>query len=102
MNRANSLRNRIFAGEWPQRTALYRMKSCSSYGPRVASVDCSISPASDAGSSSGEIVVSTIERSVRRTGPSGNWFIATYRTRNCTSVLGIEQFGLYMLMWSPL
>ena len=71
-------------------------------GPRVASVDCSISPPDEAGSNSGEIVVSTIERSVRRAGPSGNWLRATYLTRNFTSVLGIEQFGLYMLIWSPL
>ena len=42
------------------------------------------------------------EQASRRTGPSGNWFSATYRTRNFTSVLGIEQLGLYMLMWSPL
>ena len=71
-------------------------------GPEVASVDCSISPPAEAGSSSGEIVVSTIESSVCRTGPSGNWLSATYLTRNFTSVLGIEQLGLYMLIWSPL
>ena len=58
--------------------------------------------ASRGGRSSGEIVVSTMESSVRRAGPSGNWWSATYLTRNFTSVLGIEQFGLYMLMWSPL
>ena len=42
------------------------------------------------------------EQRLAAPGPSGNSFIATYRTRNCTSVLGIEQLGLYMLMWSPL
>ena len=47
------------------------MKSCSSYGPSVASVDCSISPAAEAGSSSGEIVVATIESKVSLHRPLG-------------------------------
>ena len=71
-------------------------------GPSMTSVDCSISPPCEAGKSSAR---SSFRRS--RAGspqplPCGNWWRHTYLTRNFTSVLGIEQLGLYMLIWSPL
>src|SRR3954454_5393235 len=61
---------------------LYRKKSCSSYGPIVSSVDCSISPLAAIGSSSGGIVVPTIESRVSRTGPASNSCVAAYSARN--------------------
>ena len=67
----------------------------------VSSVRCKIVSSLLAGKSSGEISVATMSRSVLRASPL-NSFSATHCTRNFTSVLGMLQLGLYMLMWSAL